>query len=195
MKIRAKGFTLIELVVVIIVLGILAVIAIPKFINLSQDAHDATAKTAFSSFKTGVSLYHSCWLASGNSGYVKDLSCYGEGDIDSSATGYPLGTDTATSENGTKLHGSYCKQVWQGLLDEEFTLAMHTTDGAQDPFVKGNDILYWYSGGNISDPDTYCYYNYIADDHQKGSENWQLKYFPGTGETSVGKGALSFPQP
>jgi MSHA pilin protein MshA len=35
---RAKGFTLIELVVVIVILGILAATVAPKFINLSVGA-------------------------------------------------------------------------------------------------------------------------------------------------------------
>ncbi|GIU19105.1 MULTISPECIES: type II secretion system protein [unclassified Shewanella] len=187
MKVLAKGFTLIELVVVIIVLGILAVIAAPKFINLSQDAHDATIKNTFASFTSGVKLFHSCWLTSGKTGYQVDLACYGDGTLDSSVTGYPLGKDTSQSDNGTKLLGEYCKEVWQGLLDnDDYTLVSHSGD----PFVKGNDIVYWYQGGDISSPSGYCYYNYIADNPVRGSENWRLQYYPGSGKTEVVRSVL-----
>ncbi len=37
----AKGFTLIELVVVIVILGILAVTAAPRFLNIQGDARAA----------------------------------------------------------------------------------------------------------------------------------------------------------
>ena len=37
-----QGFTLIELIIVIVLLGILAVTAAPKFLNLQDDARDAT---------------------------------------------------------------------------------------------------------------------------------------------------------
>ncbi|WP_318412914.1 type II secretion system protein [Photobacterium leiognathi] len=39
---KQKGFTLIELVVVIVILGILAVTAAPKFLNLQNDARNAS---------------------------------------------------------------------------------------------------------------------------------------------------------
>ncbi len=39
---RQGGFTLIELVVVIVILGILAVTAAPRFLNLQDDAREAT---------------------------------------------------------------------------------------------------------------------------------------------------------
>ncbi|PKG73875.1 pilus assembly protein PilD [Shewanella sp. GutCb] len=189
MKQKSKGFTLIELVVVIIVLGILAVVAAPKFINLSQDAHDASIKSTFGSFTSGVKLYHSCWLASGKSGYQVDVSCYGDGTLDSSVTGFPLGIDTTSSNSGKTLQGEFCKEIWQGLLEnDEYTLAEHSNAA----FEGHNDIIYWFHGGSLSNTDTYCYFNYIADDRTKGAKNWQLKYYPGTGNTEVEKAAISY---
>lgn len=182
------GFTLIELVVVIIILGVLAVVAAPRFINLSQDAHESVAKAAFGAFSSAVGLYHQCWQVEGSNRNEFNLPCYGDGSIDSTNTGYPLGQDTlAGGNNGTQLNGEYCRELWQGLLDNnEFVLNYHH-DAA---FGGDTDIVYWYAGGAVSSPNTYCYFNYIADDQRKGQENWQLRYYPGEGKTVVTRATL-----
>jgi len=184
---KAKGFTLIELVTVIVILGILAVTALPRFINLTQDAHDSVAHATFGAFKSGVDLYHNCWIANSEQGHVKDLACFGAGDIDSTVTGYPLGQDTSASTEGTILQGAFCEELWYGLLDSEFQLAPHSNAA----FTPENDIVYWFYSGNLTDPDTHCYFNYISDNPAKGQENWQMRYYPETGKVIVGKATLS----
>jgi len=56
-----KGFTLIELIIVIVILGILAVTAAPRFIDIADDANEATTQFEAANFKAGVKLIYSAY--------------------------------------------------------------------------------------------------------------------------------------
>ena len=61
----AKGFTLIELVVVIVILGILAATAAPKFIDLTGDAKASVMQGVQGSVNSAADLVHAKALVEG----------------------------------------------------------------------------------------------------------------------------------
>jgi general secretion pathway protein G len=54
---RAKGFTLVEILIVVVILGILAAIVVPQFTSASQDAIKGALKTQTQTLTAQTELY------------------------------------------------------------------------------------------------------------------------------------------
>ncbi|MGY5731855.1 type II secretion system protein [Vibrio chemaguriensis] len=95
---RQGGFTLIELVVVIVILGILAVTAAPRFLNLQDDARNATLDGLAGAIQGASGIVYGKAAIAGiesTSGAVS--SGNGTGSINT-IFGYPEATSSAISE-------------------------------------------------------------------------------------------------
>jgi len=71
--IMAKGFTLVEILIVVVILGILAAIVVPQFTNAANDARDGNIATQVSTIESQLEL----WAAQNNGSYP-DLATAGE---------------------------------------------------------------------------------------------------------------------
>ncbi|MDD5627485.1 MAG: type II secretion system protein [Elusimicrobia bacterium] len=56
---RARGFTLVELMIVVAIIGILTAIAVPKFGSLLRKAHEGAAKGNLGLIRSALIIYYS----------------------------------------------------------------------------------------------------------------------------------------
>lgn len=56
-KTMAKGFTLVEILIVVVILGILAAIVVPQFTNAADDARNGNVRTQTSTLENQIELY------------------------------------------------------------------------------------------------------------------------------------------
>ena len=144
-----QGFTIIELVVVILLLGILAATALPRFIDVTDEAHDAVLDGVLGGLSTAMALYRAEYIGQGSL-----TSPAGYPGITASTSGYPNASNQAT-----------CLTAYNSLLQGGRPVAANATAitvataGAKSIRVGTEDISVAYT----ADTSNNCVYTYVAD--------------------------------
>jgi len=65
-----KGFTLIELIVIIVIIGILAAVAIPRYVDLTNQAMDGTARGILGALRSANTILYAERIFGGGTTYT-----------------------------------------------------------------------------------------------------------------------------
>jgi len=74
MKGNSKGFTLVELIVIIVVIGILVAVAIPRYVDLTAEAANGTARGVLGALRSQNSLMFGQRIIGGTAGSYNMLT-------------------------------------------------------------------------------------------------------------------------
>ncbi len=183
---REQGFSFIELVIVIVILGLLAATALPRFLDVTDEAEDASVEGVAGGFAAAVGLARAAWELEGrprtnadgsNTAVTLDnVNVWVDGN-----TGYPVGLASAQASAMTP---QACLAVMDNILQSG---PLATTASDADALARNRYLVRSQSDS--------CVYYLIAtlnrsslpaagDANNAGVGN-SFIYQPGTGRVTV----------
>ncbi|MHA7812775.1 MAG: type II secretion system protein [Phycisphaerales bacterium] len=126
-KNKAKGFTLVEILIVVVILGILAAIVVPQFTNAANEARVGNVATQVSTIENQLELW-----AARNGGSYPDLATAGQTWDDLVDDGFFKEVPATPFDNSSAI------TAWDSTDEGELNVIYDDTVGWHYDAARGN---------------------------------------------------------
>ena len=192
---QQAGFTFIELVIVIILLGLLAAAALPRYLDVVDDAQNASLEAVAGAFTTGINIARAQWFADGYSrGQLTSQSDKISINLDGkiiymNENGWPANTGPADDASEDTQTAEECQDVWTSVLQAYPASTTNENDRVNaNYFISVLDQQGGDSTGNTAD---ICRFEMILNSDAATTPTHYFDYDLTDGEVVVTKPKLN----
>jgi len=161
---KQRGFSLIELIIVVVILSLLAVTALPRFVNISEQAEDASVEGVAGGFATAVGLVRAQWEIEGRPTGDTALITMDLTQIRVNEFGFPTagsgGSNAGTNLSPSQMTASACKSVFDGIMQSPVRSVIEGNDASNVRYYISVESNAGQTDNNVSFD--LCFYHLVA---------------------------------